>query len=401
MLEWSGIRLTTQTSIRTESGPALMNYRDLFRQTPALLQIVAADGRLMDVSDLWLKTLGYERKAILRRPFANLLVPTLPHGRAGQATSWLAESQGRTVAWQLLHHNGTVLEMAATIVAQPDRNNQPYFLVMLVALSEHKRTEQALQTISQTITRLTGGEFFRSLVSQLTQTFAVRYALATQCTDPSHTRLRTLAYVDRTDFFDNFEYNVAGTPCAGVIAGEVCYYPSGLNVRFRMDLNEESYLGVPMRDSQGNIVGHLALFDDKPMQHTDHELALMQLLAARAGWEVERQQVTAQLAQTRSELDQLYDQIKALRQQTPEPGLPAETSWRALMLHRSTMQLLYSLTLLAEGWRRMAKTGNLPQADEALAELGQLGQQALQELRLLLNELPAPTHPLAEETDKP
>ena len=60
-------------------------------------------------------------------------------------------------------------------------------------------------------------------------------------------------------------------------------------------------------------------------------------------------------------------------------------------LHDSVTQSLYSLTLLAEGWRRMAKQGELTDLDEPLLELGQLGQQALKEMRLLVYELRPPT----------
>jgi len=41
------------------------------------------------------------------------------------------------------------------------------------------------------------------------------------------------------------------------------------------------------------------------------------------------------------------------------------------------------MTLLSEGWRRMAVRGELVQVDERLAELGELSRQALKEMRLI------------------
>ncbi|MCB0087273.1 MAG: sensor histidine kinase, partial [Caldilineaceae bacterium] len=59
-------------------------------------------------------------------------------------------------------------------------------------------------------------------------------------------------------------------------------------------------------------------------------------------------------------------------------------------LHDSVTQSLYSLTLLAEGWRRQAASGMLQDVAEPMTELGRLGQQALKEMRLLIYELRPP-----------
>jgi signal transduction histidine kinase len=197
-------------------------------------------------------------------------------------------------------------------------------------------------------------DFFRLLVSQLTHTFDIRYALVTERTDQSLARLRTLAYVDGAAFFENFEYAVLDTPCAGVVAGALCYYPEKLNDRFRMELGEESYLGIPLYNTQGAILGHLAVLDDKPMQWNNREIAILKVFAALASAEVERKQSSSQHNHV----------VRAL--------------------HDSVTQALYSLTLLSEGWRRMAKQGQLEQIELPLAELGQISQQALREMRQLL-----------------
>jgi signal transduction histidine kinase len=56
-------------------------------------------------------------------------------------------------------------------------------------------------------------------------------------------------------------------------------------------------------------------------------------------------------------------------------------------LHDSVTQSLYSLTLLAEAGRRLAEAGDLDQVQTAITRLGEIGQQALKEMRLLVYEL--------------
>jgi signal transduction histidine kinase len=56
-------------------------------------------------------------------------------------------------------------------------------------------------------------------------------------------------------------------------------------------------------------------------------------------------------------------------------------------LHDSGTQSIYSLTLIAEAGQRMIKSGDLPQAGENQTRLGEIAQQTLQEMRLLVYEL--------------
>lgn len=59
-------------------------------------------------------------------------------------------------------------------------------------------------------------------------------------------------------------------------------------------------------------------------------------------------------------------------------------------LHDSVTQTLYSLTLIAEAARRLAQNGQLDQVIAQTQRLGELSQQSLKEMRLLLFELRLP-----------
>jgi signal transduction histidine kinase len=79
-----------------------------------------------------------------------------------------------------------------------------------------------------------------------------------------------------------------------------------------------------------------------------------------------------------------------LRQRVEQAAIVAERHRLARELHDSVTQSLYSLTLLAEGWRRMAQSGELESMEDALVELGDIGRQALKEMRLMVHELRPP-----------
>ena len=50
-------------------------YRELYERTPAMLHSIDVQGRLISVSDLWLRTLGYDWVEVLERKSSDFLTP--------------------------------------------------------------------------------------------------------------------------------------------------------------------------------------------------------------------------------------------------------------------------------------------------------------------------------------
>ena len=81
----------------------------------------------------------------------------------------------------------------------------------------------------------------------------------------------------------------------------------------------------------------------------------------------------------------LYDQSRGL-------AILEERTRLARELHDSVTQSLYSLVLLSESWRRQLNTGVAgAQPEMQLRRIGEIAQQALKEMRLLIHELRPPT----------
>jgi signal transduction histidine kinase len=79
----------------------------------------------------------------------------------------------------------------------------------------------------------------------------------------------------------------------------------------------------------------------------------------------------------------LYDQSREL-------AVLEERTRLARDLHDSVTQSLYSLVLLTEGWRRLLSAGSGTQIEDHLGRIGEIAQQALREMRLLIHELRPP-----------
>lgn len=99
--------------------------------------------------------------------------------------------------------------------------------------------------------------------------------------------------------------------------------------------------------------------------------------------QAESQQLLEELRKSNQKLEELASNAEEL-------ATIKERNRLARELHDSVTQSLYSLTLLAAGWRRLAAKGELGNSEDSFAEIEQVAQLALKEMRLLIFELRPP-----------
>jgi formate hydrogenlyase transcriptional activator len=167
-------------------------------------------------------------------------------------------------------------------------------------------TENILQLIYQGTATATGEDFFRALVRATATAMQVEFCFVSEFAG-SRERVRTLAFWKGGKIAKNFEIDLDGTPCEGVLQGHVRYYPEGVQALFPRhrtlaELGVESYLAMPMTDHDGKILSHLAIFDTKPMRFRESELAVFRIFGARAAAELERMYATKSLRDSEQRL---------------------------------------------------------------------------------------------------
>ena len=158
----------------------------------------------------------------------------------------------------------------------------------------------------------TGEAFFRSLVKELASVLNTYGALVADYL-PDKKQLRPRAYWLGEDWVEPGAYDIAGTPCQGVIEkGElfqipdyvVEHYPKN---QFLKDHELLSYTGMPFKDAQGNIIGHLAVLDSKPIPNEARFMALFEIFGARAAAEMRRIKAENEVRDREERLRRLID----------------------------------------------------------------------------------------------
>ncbi len=158
----------------------------------------------------------------------------------------------------------------------------------------------------------TGEEYFQALVHHLASALSVPFAAISEFAGVK-TRVRTLAFWARGEIQDNFEYDLPGTPCEDVMRGRLCHHSAGVKDRFPqakplVRLGVESYLGTPLHDSEGNVLGLLAVFDKRPMPGRPRHLYILRIFAASVAAALERLRAEQRLSASERRYRDLYEQ---------------------------------------------------------------------------------------------
>lgn len=179
-----------------------------------------------------------------------------------------------------------------------------------------QRRETVLREVASAVAGQTGEAYFRTLVEHLAGALQVEYALVGERTAAGD-RIRTLAVWTGGRLADNFEYELAGTPCAEVLEHHSCQVTQGAHACYPEDrklqqLGIESYVGLPLLDGRGQPLGLLAVMDRRPFREANITEPLMRIFALRAATELERQKDRQALQTQFDQISTIFDSLNAL-----------------------------------------------------------------------------------------
>ncbi len=203
---------------------------------------------------------------------------------------------------------------------------------VMLDITERKRVEETLRFVAQRGWAADGESFLTGLARYLGRMLEVDYVIIGKLADDAATA-ETIAIHAKGEVLPNIRYSLQGTPCDKVMEGELCCHLSNVQQRFPEDtllveMQAESYAGIPLWDSTGKVIGLIAVMDGKPMQDAAAVTSLLKLVATRVAAELERERSVHALAESRQFLQQVIDTIA-------DPVFVKDSQHRWLLLNRA------------------------------------------------------------------
>ncbi len=174
------------------------------------------------------------------------------------------------------------------------------------AEEQNRKSLEQMRSIMEGTSAHTGEDFFKSLVYQLAVSLNVKYTLVTQNKGKMN---KAIAFWKEDQFASNLEYDTSDCPCGAVIQQKTAQviasnflklYPK---MTLLKELGVESYLGIPLVNSTGDVMGNLIVMDTKPLVDPSQAQMIMTIFASRAEAEIIRIQIEEALVNGKQKLE--------------------------------------------------------------------------------------------------
>ncbi|MEC4806986.1 MAG: MASE1 domain-containing protein [Jaaginema sp. PMC 1079.18] len=271
-------------------------YRTLYDGLQDAVMILDDQG-FLNCNQTTVELFGYDSKeAVIGKHPSQLSPPYQADGTdslmaAGAKIQQAYEHGTQRFEWLHQRQDSSVFQAEVWLTAL-NWGDRPVIQAIVRDISDRKQREEALRFIVESTASFTGQGFFQNLVQRLAQVLQVPYVCIAELLDSD--RARTLAVWHDDRFQENFEYNLAGTPCDDVPKNnQICLSCDRVAELFPDDPDLaqwpiHSYWGTPLRSSNGDAIGILTVLDSKPLETNATLESIFQIFAARGGAELER-----------------------------------------------------------------------------------------------------------------
>lgn len=331
------------------------------------------EGTVIYANDAAAKMCGYSKEALLSIPFSDLDSGGEP---AGFSAFWKELKKKKHYVFESTHRhkNGNLydVEIAGSFITF---NKDEYACIIVRDIQKRRREEDLLRSVSEATSGLVGKDFFEALTRYITLSLGIKTCIITECTDVSKTRVRTLSFSNNNKLEENIEYDVEGTPCKLVMEGKGSdlFIPAGCDKTYPAEAGYDSYVAVPIcSPTSGDVIGHIAALDDKPMQNEMNQTSILKIFAARAGAEMGRIKAEEKLKIANQELEKMLaeseERFKDLFEEAPIAYVHEGLDSKFIRANRAAMRTLGIRPDQIEGTYGASFIPDTPDAQRRLKE---------------------------------
>ncbi|WP_051216374.1 EAL domain-containing protein [Ferrimonas futtsuensis] len=293
-----------------ESQPDSPMWEIVLDQTPACIQVLNLDGRVIKTNQasrrFWKRDLCDDDQDFLLNLLElsdldlEIYFADLPDGEHREfATMRLDQGQ----EYGGLIPNRTRWLKFRAYPLRSDSGVTMGVVIYHIDVTSEYHAETAIKEIARGLADRYSNQFFDNLVLTLAKLFNAKMAfIGLQTNKDNWNQITTYSICSDGQIMENFTYDLAATPCENVAGRQTCVYQHKVQEQFPDDLilqelGIESYIGTPIYDPDNHPIGIMVVLDSKPLTQVKQVQEILEIFAAKAGAELQRQSAENKMRQ--------------------------------------------------------------------------------------------------------
>jgi PAS domain S-box-containing protein len=130
-----------------------VRYRRLYNDTPVMLHSIDPDGRLVHVSDYWLREMGYSRDEVIGRRSVDFMTEaSRNYALAIVLPEFMRTGEAYEIEYQFIRKNGSLMDIMISAIAERDADGAIVkSMAVLIDVTARKQAEAERQQIEITL----------------------------------------------------------------------------------------------------------------------------------------------------------------------------------------------------------------------------------------------------------
>jgi diguanylate cyclase (GGDEF)-like protein/PAS domain S-box-containing protein len=173
--------------------------------------------------------------------------------------------------------------------------------------------EYRIKSIVKSLANINSANFFHDICLSLSKAINADFVYIASL-DDNDTLATTIALASQGEIIENISYSLPNTPCEQIVNSLICthrcniqqLYPNDARL---IDLSIEGYVGVPLKNVEGNIVAILVALFQEPISNTNEIETLFLLFSGLIERELHKKSYSEKLELTNTIIENSHEAI--------------------------------------------------------------------------------------------
>ena len=257
----------------------------------SIIAVTDSKGILTYVNEKFCEISGYEQDYLLGK--THKIINSGHHPSSFFKDMWDTISSGNIWRGEIKNRDksGHQYWVDTTIIPFLDNEGNPYKYISIRNVITAKKLMSDVMSLLVSANNLKGKELYSRLLVKLASILEVKSCIFSLRNKDSN--FSSVSAVLNGELLEPFNFELADIPCEETVKRNGAFMENSLlekfpDCKFALDNSLSSYLGVPLHNNEGELIGVLCFMDSKEIRKEDLFLQIINLVSTRLKDEISR-----------------------------------------------------------------------------------------------------------------